>query len=107
MHVLDHYGNHAGNFSPAESISSATVVRRQVEITADAEQRLAISRSLILATAENLRWALDTDLLDSALDALKNALPDCQSNDAIMGQEGNFRRTAWAVLDSRLPPGSA
>ncbi|WP_406401860.1 type I-B CRISPR-associated endonuclease Cas1b [Streptomyces uncialis] len=104
VHILDHYGNHAGHFSPAESMSSATTVRRQVEISADDEQRLAISRSLVLATAENIRWALDTDLLDPALEALRNALPACRTNDAIMGQEGNFRRTAWAVLDSRLPP---
>lgn len=104
LHVLDHYGNHAGHFSPAESMASAAVVRRQVEITADEEQRLAIGRSLVLASAQNLRWSLDTDLLDPALDSLNAALPGCGSSEAIMGEEGNFRRTAWAVLDQRLPP---
>jgi CRISPR-associated protein Cas1 len=109
LHVLDHYGNHAGHFAPAESMASASVVRRQVEITADPERRTEIGRSLVLATAENLRWALDTDLLDPALQSLRTALPDCQDNDSIMGQEGNFRRTAWAVLDTQLPatPSSA
>ncbi|MFF2021081.1 type I-B CRISPR-associated endonuclease Cas1b [Streptomyces sp. NPDC058171] len=104
IHVLDHYGNHAGHFSPTEAMSSATVVRRQVEITADEEQRLAIGRALVLAAAENVRWTLDTDLLDPALESLRTALPDCRSGEAIMGQEGNFRRTAWAVLDGQLPP---
>ncbi|MBD0737824.1 type I-B CRISPR-associated endonuclease Cas1b [Streptomyces sp. CBMA29] len=103
LHVLDYYGNHAGHFSPAESMASASVVRRQVEITADPATRTAIGRSLVLATAENLRWALDTDLLDLALQTLRTALPDCQDSDAIMGQEGNYRRTAWAVLDTQLP----
>ncbi|MCX4233518.1 type I-B CRISPR-associated endonuclease Cas1b [Streptomyces ortus] len=104
LHVLDHYGNHAGHFTPAQSMASATVVRRQVDITANPQQRLTISRSIVLATADNLRWSLDTDLLDPALDQLRTALPQCDSNDALMGQEGNLRRTAWAVLDTQLPP---
>jgi CRISPR-associated protein Cas1 len=104
LHVLDHYGNHAGHFAPAESMSSAGVVRRQVELTADPSERLAVARALVLTTAENLRWALDTDLLDPALAALRMAVPACEDTDALMGQEGNFRRTAWAVLDTQLPP---
>ncbi|MFE7125134.1 type I-B CRISPR-associated endonuclease Cas1b [Streptomyces sp. NPDC057617] len=103
LHVLDHYGNHAGHFSPSESMSSASVIRRQVEITADPDRRVAVGRSLVLATAENLRWAMDTDLLDSALSSLRAALPNCKDGDTVMGQEGNFRRTAWAVLDTQLP----
>jgi CRISPR-associated protein Cas1 len=104
LHVLDHYGNHAGHFAPAESMASAAVVRRQVELTADTATRLAVARSLVLTTAENLRWALDTDLLAPALDALRTAVPNCEDTDALMGQEGNFRRTGWAVLDTFLPP---
>ncbi|WP_413755031.1 CRISPR-associated endonuclease Cas1 [Streptomyces sp. MMBL 11-3] len=42
--------------------------------------------------------------LDPALDQLRTALPHCDSNEALMGQEGNLRRTAWAVLDTQLPP---
>ncbi|MEV3871745.1 type I-B CRISPR-associated endonuclease Cas1b [Streptomyces sp. NPDC049906] len=103
VHVLDHYGNHAGHFSPADSMASARVVRRQVELTADPEVRAGIGRALVLATAENLRWSLDSDLLDPALHTLRSALPDCPDAGAIMGQEGNFRRTAWAVLDTQLP----
>ncbi|MEC3996097.1 type I-B CRISPR-associated endonuclease Cas1b [Actinacidiphila sp. DG2A-62] len=104
LHVLDHYGNHAGHFAPAESMASAAVVRRQVELTADTAARLAVARSLVLTTAENLRWSLDTDLLAPALDALRTAVPTCEDTDALMGQEGNFRRTGWAVLDTFLPP---
>ncbi|GAT85139.1 CRISPR-associated protein Cas1 [Streptomyces sp. F-3] len=103
LHVLDHYGNHAGHFAPAESMASAAVVRRQVEITADTTQRMTIARALVQATAHNLRWVLDTDLLNPALETLNAKLPDCGDPDAVMGQEGNFRRTAWAVLDTQLP----
>ncbi|WP_256104355.1 type I-B CRISPR-associated endonuclease Cas1b [Streptomyces sp. ODS05-4] len=104
LHVLDHYGNHAGHFAPNESMTSARVLRRQVEITANPDRRAAIGRALVLATAENLRWALDTDLLDPALTALRSALPDARDRDETMAQEGNFRRTGWAVLDTQLPP---
>lgn len=103
LHVLDHYGNHAGHFAPAESMASAGVVRRQVEITADPIARMGVARSLVLNTAENLRWALDTDLLDPALESLRTGALACEDTDALMGQEGNFRRTAWAVLDAQLP----
>lgn len=104
LHVLDHYGNHAGHFSPTDSMTSASVVRRQVKLTTAPDHRASIGRSLVLATAENLRWSLDTDLLDPALLSLRDALPGCENSDQIMGQEGNFRRTAWAVLDTQLPP---
>jgi CRISPR-associated protein Cas1 len=104
LHVLDHYGNHAGHFTPAQSMASASVVRRQVDLTADPHQRITVARSIVLTTAENLRWSLDTDLLDPALDQLRTALPHCDNNEALMGQEGNLRRTAWAVLDTQLPP---
>ncbi|MBU7600234.1 type I-B CRISPR-associated endonuclease Cas1b [Streptomyces sp. P38-E01] len=103
LHVLDHYGNHAGHFAPSDSMASASVVRRQVLATADDEGRAHIGRSLVLATAENLRWALDTDLLDAALATLRAALPQAATSEEIMGQEGNFRRTGWAVLDTQLP----
>ncbi|ARQ70734.1 type I-B CRISPR-associated endonuclease Cas1b [Streptomyces marincola] len=103
LHVLDHYGNHAGHFAPSESMTSASVVRRQVELTADPDQRADVGRALVLATAENLRWALDTDLLDTALNTLRTALPDCKDSDSLMGQEGHYRRTGWAVLDTMLP----
>ncbi|MFF7098064.1 type I-B CRISPR-associated endonuclease Cas1b [Streptomyces rubradiris] len=103
LHILDHYGNHAGHFTPSQSMASAAVIRQQVEISADADRRLAIGRSLVLAAAENLRWALDTELLDPALTSLHAAAPHCKDSADLMGQEGNFRRTAWAVLDTQLP----
>ncbi|GAB2769798.1 type I-B CRISPR-associated endonuclease Cas1b [Streptomyces daliensis] len=103
LHVLDHYGNHAGHFSPSDSMASASVVRRQVDLTAAPDTRLPIARSLVLATAHNLRWVLDTELLDAPLATLREALPTCSDTDELMGQEGNFRRTAWAVLDTQLP----
>lgn len=104
VHVLDHYGNYAGALTPAEDMSSAAVIRRQVNLTADLAARLAVARNLVTATAANVRWALDTDLLDSPLSRLGDQLAACADTGQVMGVEGNFRRTAWEVLDTLLPP---
>jgi CRISP-associated protein Cas1 len=104
VHVLDHYGNYAGAVTPAEDMSSAEVLRRQVALTADPDARLAVASSLVAATSANVRWALDTDLLDGPLSRLGDQLAACTDTSQVMGVEGNFRRTAWEVLDTILPP---
>jgi CRISPR-associated protein Cas1 len=104
IHVLDYYGNYAGAVTPAEDMSSAEVVRRQVTVTADQQTRLSVARSLVTATAANVRWALDTHLLDGPLSRLDDQLAGCENTGQVMGVEGNFRRTAWEVLDTSLPP---
>ena len=104
VHVLDHYGNYAGAVTPAEDMSSAEVIRRQVALTADPAVRLTVARGLVAATAANIRWALDTDLLDGPLSRLAEQLAACSDTGQVMGVEGNFRRTSWEVLDTILPP---
>ncbi|MEU9891061.1 type I-B CRISPR-associated endonuclease Cas1b [Sphaerisporangium sp. NPDC051017] len=104
VHVLDHYGNYAGALTPAEENSSAHVLRRQVALTADEETKLTIGRALVATTAHNIRWSLETDLLDEPLARLDEQLTACESTEQLMGVEGNFRRTVWGVLDTMLPP---
>lgn len=104
VHILDHYGNYVGALTPAEDMSSAEVIRRQVTLTADPGVRLAVARSLVAATASNVRWGLDTNLLDGPLSRVGEQLAGCADTGQVMGIEGNFRRTAWEVLDTLLPP---
>ncbi len=103
VHLLDYYGNYAGALTPTESMSSALTVRRQVELTADPVRRLAIGRAIVSATAANVRWALDTDLLDTAAESFGVQAAAAETTDALMGAEGNYRRTAWGALDTMLP----
>jgi CRISPR-associated protein Cas1 len=103
VHLLDYYGNYAGAITPSESMSSALTVRRQVELTANPDARLAVARALVTATADNVRWALDTDLLDRAAATVAKQVVGADDSDALMGVEGNYRRTAWGVLDTMLP----
>jgi CRISP-associated protein Cas1 len=105
VHVLDHYGNYSGAVTPAEDMSSAEVIRRQVTLTADPSARLAVARSLVAATAGNVRWALDTSLLDGPLGRLDDQLAACADTGQVMGVEGNFRRTAWGYWTPSCRPG--
>ena len=104
VHILDHYGNYAGAVTPAEDMSSALAIRRQVALTEEKPTRLAIARAIVSATGANIRWALDTDLLDAPLQRLGEHLSAAEDTDQIMGAEGTFRRSSWAVLDTALPP---
>ncbi len=103
VHLLDHYGNYAGALIPTEEMSSAPIIRRQVALTTDEEQRLVIARTLVAATAANVRGALDTELLDAPTQRLQKQLGGCVDTDQLMGLEGNYRRTSWGVLDTMLP----
>ncbi|GAB3460109.1 hypothetical protein GCM10027570_44630 [Streptomonospora sediminis] len=103
-HVLDHYGNYAGSLTPAEDMSSAHTVRRQVQVTDDSAAKTNIARDLVRTTAANVAWALDTNLLDAPLKRLNEDIDNADECENCMGVEGNFRRSAWEVLDTMLPP---
>jgi CRISPR-associated protein Cas1 len=103
LHLLDHYGNYAGALTPVEDMVSASVLKAQVRMAADGQQRTAVARQLVLAAAANVRWAIDSDLLDEPLHRLKEQAVEATDPGQLMGVEGNFRRTAWGVLDLTLP----
>lgn len=103
VHLLDHYGNYAGAITPAEDMVSATVLRSQVRLTGDPSVQTEVARKLVHAAAFNVRWALETDLLDEPFARLERQLPDTSDPGQIMGVEGSYRRTAWQVLDHQLP----
>ncbi len=90
VHLLDHYDNYAGAIVPTEEMSSAPIIRRQVALTTDAEQRLAVAETIVAATAANIRWSLDTDLLDAPAQRLQEQLKGCLNIEQLMGLEGNF-----------------
>lgn len=103
VHLLDHYGNYAGAVTPAEDMVSATVLREQVRLTADAGTRVAVARQLVQAAAANVRWSIESDLLDEPLARLEQQAEQATDSNHMMGVEGSFRRTAWEILDLALP----
>lgn len=103
IHLLSHYGDYAGTLAAADhSVSGATVLA-QARAAADDTRRLTIARALVAATAFNVRRVVDRKLLDGPFKTLVSAVESAGTSESLMGIEGNFRRTAWAALDTKLP----
>lgn len=104
LHLLDHYGNYAGTLLPPESSVSGEAVRRQVLAAEDRLRAVDVARSIVKAAAFNVRWVIDKELLNRPFDTLRNSADSAMDTQQLMGAEANFRRAAWAVLDTKLPP---
>lgn len=103
VHFLSHYGDYAGSLLPAETAASSHVVLEQARVAHDHDQALGIARSLVDSAAFNIRWVIDRRLLHEPYQQLKTATKTATSREELMAAEGNFRRSAWEVLDTMLP----
>ncbi|MGH8897650.1 MAG: type I-B CRISPR-associated endonuclease Cas1b [Egibacteraceae bacterium] len=103
VHVLDHYGNYAGMVAPASDHCSGEIVRKQVLAAEDPKRRNVIARAFVVATAFNVRWVLGREQLDSSYNRFVEAVGRTESPAELMAAEGNFRRSCWALLDTKLP----
>lgn len=100
VHLLDHYGNYAGQLSSADGASSGLLVARQIQHAATS---LDVARALVNATAHNVAWVVGRDPLQRGIEALVAGTAVAETTAQLMAAEGNFRRTAWALLDTQLP----
>jgi CRISPR-associated protein Cas1 len=103
LHLLDHYGNYAGQVAPADGMSSGEIVRRQVGAAGEPAVALDVGREFVRAAAHNVRWALDTSLLGEPLTTLEGSLATAMTTAELMAAEGTFRRASWSLLDTELP----
>ena len=103
VHFLSHYGDYAGSLLTAETSASGEVVLGQVRLMEDPRTRLEIARSIVVAAAFNIRRVVDRRLLDHPYAVLEASASAATSTGQLMAAEGTFRRSAWEVLDTRLP----
>ncbi|WP_422770008.1 type I-B CRISPR-associated endonuclease Cas1b [Plantactinospora sp. WMMC1484] len=103
IHFLSHYGDYAGSLLTSDTSTSGDTVIAQARIAGDSQASLAIARSLVTATAFNVRRVIDRDLLTAPYETLKSSVRGAATASQLMGAEGTFRRSAWDVLDTRLP----
>lgn len=103
LHFLSHYGDYAGSLLTSDTSTSGETVIAQAKLATDPHASLPIARDLVIATAFNVRRVVDRDLLDKPYDTLKTSVRVAESSSQLMGAEGTFRRSAWQVLDTRLP----
>lgn len=103
VHFLSHYGDYAGSLLPADTATSSHVVLGQARLATDPDTALPIAAALVASAAFNIRRIIDRRLLHTAYDQLKNAVKTATSREELMAAEGNFRRSAWETLDTKLP----
>ena len=103
VHLLSYYGDYAGSVLTAESQTSGETVLAQAALATNPTARHQIARALVDACAFNVRRVVDRKLLDRPYRVLTAAVAEAENRDQLMGIEGNFRRTAWEVLDTKLP----
>ncbi len=103
VHFLSYYGDYAGSLLTADTAASGEVVLGQARLREDTQARLKIARAIVSATAFNVRRVIDRDLLDRPFGVLETSVAIATTASQLMGAEGTFRRSAWEVLDTKLP----
>ncbi len=103
VHLLSYYGDYAGSLLGAQGSTSGETVLAQARVAADHERSMAIARQLVIACAFNVRRVVDRKLLDRPYRVLEDSAAAATSREQLMGAEGTFRRSAWEVMDTKLP----
>ncbi|MFC7216886.1 type I-B CRISPR-associated endonuclease Cas1b [Streptomyces polyrhachis] len=103
VHLLSYYGDYAGSLLTSETSTSGETVLAQARTATDSAAALAIARSIVDATAFNVRRVVDRKLLTRPYTVLRNSIDTAESPAQLMGAEGTFRRSAWEVIDTKLP----
>ena len=103
VHLLGYYGDYAGSLMTSATSTSGSTVLAQARIAQDGPAATAIARSLVEATAFNVRRVLDRKLLDRPYKVLQESVRAATTAPELMGAERTFRRSAWEVLDTKLP----
>jgi CRISPR-associated endonuclease Cas1 subtype I-B len=103
VHLLSYYGDYAGSLLTSETSTSGATVLAQARLAEDPAAGLAIARNIVDATAFNVRRIVDRKLLTRPYTTLQNSIADAENPAQLMGAEGTFRRSAWDVIDTKLP----
>lgn len=103
VHLLSYYGDYAGSLLTSEVNTSGETVLAQAARAQDSKASMGIARSIVAATAFNVRRIVDRKLLSGPMTTLENSIEEAETPAHLMGAEGTFRRAAWEVLDTKLP----
>jgi CRISPR-associated protein Cas1 len=103
VHLLSYYGDYAGSLLTSETSTSGETVLAQARIAENAQASLEIARNVVDACAFNVRRVVDRKLLARPYSVLQDSIGTADSPAQLMGAEGTFRRSAWEVIDTKLP----
>lgn len=103
VHLLSYYGDYAGSLLTSETSTSGETVLAQARTAEDTNTSLEIARSIVDSCAFNVRRIVGRKLLARPYQVLQESISAAQSPEQLMGAEGTFRRSAWEVVDTKLP----
>lgn len=103
VHLLSYHGDYAGSLLTSDTSTSGETVLAQARLVGDPDAALKIARDIVEATAFNVRRVIDRRLLSRPYTVLQNTVAEAENAAQLMGAEGTFRRSAWAVIDTKLP----
>lgn len=103
LHFLNHYGDYAGSLVTSDTSVSGETVLAQVRLAGDGAASLQIAKGIVASAGFNVRRVIDRELLTTSYTVLRESVRDARSCAELMGAEGTFRRSAWQLLDTKLP----
>ncbi|WP_381805437.1 type I-B CRISPR-associated endonuclease Cas1b [Streptomyces niveus] len=103
VHLLSYYGDYAGSLLTAETSTSGQTVLHQARTAENPTTSLKIARDIVGATAFNVKRVADRKLLARPFAVLQKSIAGADNPAQLMGAEGTFRRSAWEVIDTKLP----
>ncbi|MFS0697991.1 type I-B CRISPR-associated endonuclease Cas1b [Streptomyces nitrosporeus] len=103
VHFLSYYGDYAGSLLTSETSTSGQTVLAQARTAENPQTSLKIARDIVDATAFNVKRVVDRKLLTRPYTVLQESIAAAQAPSQLMGAEGTFRRSAWEVIDTKLP----
>lgn len=103
VHLLSYYGDYAGSLLTSDTSTSGETVLAQANLAQDPKASVAIARSIVDACAFNVRRVVDRTLLARPYTTLQESIREASTPLHLMGAEGTFRRSAWDVIDTKLP----
>lgn len=103
LHLLGFYGDYAGSLLPSDGHVSGQTVLAQAAAATASPSSLAVASSIVKSAGFNVRRVVDRTALTRPFVKLEEGVASAESAAQLMAAEGNFRRTAWTVLDTKLP----
>ena len=103
VHLLSYYGDYAGSLVTSDTSTSGQTVLAQANLAQQPGASMDIARALVDACAFNVRRVVDRKLLAAPYTTLQASIREAETPTHLMGAEGTFRRSAWEVIDTKLP----
>jgi CRISP-associated protein Cas1 len=108
VHFFNYYGFYTGSFYPRSKNESGFITLKQAEYYLDNEKRITLAREMINGASHNILKIISyynkrDRNLEEYIDHIKEyrkKIPESASVNALLGLEGNVRKTYYKAFDS-------